>query len=282
MLSPNTPFPLPRIVSETFLASGEYHEVIDSTNNRAKILAASNQVPLPYLILAEEQSAGRGRGLNRWWTGKGSLAFSIIIAPPSEQRVFTIPPISGEIGPTVARTTAPDQSLCLMGLAGALAVCRAVKGHVPNHVRLGIHWPNDVYANGAKLAGILVEVTTNRRAVIGIGVNVNNQKEDAPPDLVSRIVTLRELSGQILDRTPLLIDILNQFEELFGILTTHPNQLAEEADQVCLQKGRELALEVGPSLITGKCMGIDPTGALILQTDLGEQRFLSGVVVAVE
>ncbi|MGQ9504251.1 MAG: biotin--[acetyl-CoA-carboxylase] ligase [Thermogutta sp.] len=282
MLSLDTPFCIPRILSDTFLAGAEYLEVIDSTNNRAKVLAASNQVPLPYLVLAEEQSAGRGRGSNRWWTGKGSLAFSIIVALPSKQTVFTIPPINGEICPTVAGTTDPYQSIGLLGLAGALAVYRAVKGNVPNHLHLGIHWPNDVYANGAKLAGVLVEVTANRRVVVGIGVNVNNQKDDAPPDLLDRIVTLRELSGQILDRTTLLIDIVNQLEKLLGMLITHPSQLAEEADQACLQKGRELALEVGPSLITGKCMGIDPTGALLLQTELGEQRFLSGVVVAVE
>lgn len=282
MPSLDTPFHVPEILSQTFLAGAEYHQVIDSTNNRAKVLAASNQVPLPYLVLAEEQSAGRGRGSNRWWTGGGSLAFSIILNLPNAQAHATIPPIDHAPIPSTVGVPAPDPSVSLLGLAGALAVLRAAQRHVPSHFRFGIHWPNDVYANGAKLAGVLVEVTANRRAVIGIGVNVNNQKEDAPPDLVSRIVTLRELSGQLLDRMTLLVDILNQFEELLGILTTHPRKLAEEADQACLQKGRELALEVGPSLITGKCTGIDPTGALILQTDLGEQRFLSGSVVAVE
>jgi BirA family biotin operon repressor/biotin-[acetyl-CoA-carboxylase] ligase len=169
-----------------------------------------------------------------------------------------------------------------LGLAGALAVYRAARDYVPSNLPLGIHWPNDVYANNAKLAGVLVEVTANRRAVIGIGVNVNNRAENAPPDLLCRIATLSQISGQMLDRTALLIEILNQLQDLLGILTTQPSQLAVEANRVCLQKGRELALELEHRLVTGKCLGIDSTGALILETDAGEQRFLSGTVVAVE
>jgi len=273
---------LSRIISETFLADGEYHDVIDSTNNRAKVLAASVEIALPYLVLAEEQTAGRGRGLRRWWTGKGSLAFSIIIPLSQDRPANTALSSIGSTPSTWGWTTIPEDNIRLLGLAGSLAVYRAARDYVPSNLPLGIHWPNDVYANNAKLAGVLVEVTANRRAVIGIGVNVNNRAENAPPDLLCRIATLSQISGQMLDRTALLIEILNQLQDLLGILTTEPSQLAAEANRVCLQKGRELALELEHRLVTGKCLGIDSTGALILETDAGEQRFLSGMVVAVE
>jgi BirA family biotin operon repressor/biotin-[acetyl-CoA-carboxylase] ligase len=273
---------LTRIISETFLADGEYHDAIDSTNNRAKVLAASVEIALPYLVLAEEQTAGRGRGLRQWWTGKGSLAFSIIIPLSQDRPTSTAPSSGGPTPATSAWSAIPEDSIRLLGLAGAVAVYRAARDYVPSNVPLGIHWPNDVYANDAKLAGVLVEVTANRRAVIGIGVNVNNQAEDAPPDLLSRIATLSQISGQMLDRTALLIEILNHLQDLLGILTTQPRQLTEEANHMCLQKGRELVLKLEHQLVNGKCLGIDPTGALILQTDAGERRFLSGTVVAVE
>ena len=282
MLSQNDKLQLTRILSETFLADGEYQVVIDSTNNRAKVLAASHEISLPYLVLAEEQTAGRGRGLKRWWTGKGSLAFSIIIPLSQDRPANTAPSSVGSAPSAWGWSAISEDSIRLLGLAGALAVYRAARDYVPSNLPLGIHWPNDVYANNAKLAGVLVEVTANRRAVIGIGVNVNNRAENAPPDLLCRIATLSQISDQMLDRTALLIEIINQLQDLLGILTTQPSQLAVEANRVCLQKGRELALELEHRLVTGKCLGIDPTGALILETDAGEQRFLSGTVVAVE
>jgi len=280
--APEDRLDLERIVSETFLSDGEYHPVIDSTNNRGKVLALSNGVPFPYLVLAEEQTAGRGRALKRWWTGRGSLAFSIILPLTREG------PRGGTPEKTVATPSSPmapllpEESIRFLGLAGALAVCRAAVRHLSSGVSLGIHWPNDVYAGSAKLAGVLVEVTGNRRAIVGVGVNVNNRKEDAPPELQRHVATLMELCGQPLDRTALLIEVVGEFQRLFETLMTHPGDLIEEANRVCLQKGRELVLETEGGLVAGRCRGIDPTGALILETTAGERRFLSGTVVAVE
>ena len=70
---------LPRLLSATFLAGAEQHETLSSTNDWARELPAD--AALPYLILAAEQIAGRGRGANAWWTGRGSLAMSLVIDP---------------------------------------------------------------------------------------------------------------------------------------------------------------------------------------------------------
>lgn len=280
MLAPDDRIETTRVLAETLLADGEYHQTIDSTNNRAKALAGSGQIRLPYLVLAEEQTAGRGRALKRWWTGRGSLAFSVILPLTHDDISSSMLP-ENVLPPRPQRLLSED-SIRFLGLAGALAVYRSASRLVPSHVALGIHWPNDVYANDRKLAGILVEVTHNRRAVVGIGVNVNNRSEDAPPDVQHKVATLREVCGRPVDRTDLLIDILREFEPLFELLRSQPERLAEEADRVCLQKGRKVVLEVEQGLVSGQCLGIDPTGALVLKAPLGERRFLSGIVVAVE
>ncbi|NCC94413.1 MAG: hypothetical protein EOM10_14215, partial [Opitutae bacterium] len=74
------PLDLNRVVAESFVAAVEHHALIGSTNDRAKEAAAS-QKQLPLLIVADGQTAGRGRGANRWWTGSGSLAVSLLANP---------------------------------------------------------------------------------------------------------------------------------------------------------------------------------------------------------
>lgn len=282
MQTPDDGIEITRVLAETFLVDGEYHQTIDSTNNRAKALAGSGQIGLPYLVLAEEQTAGRGRALRRWWTGRGSLAFSIILPLTEERPVNRLSEKENSTSRARPKAFLCEDGIRLLGLAGALAVYRAASRHLPSDISLGIHWPNDVYANDRKLAGVLVEITGNQRAVVGIGVNVNNRSKDAPPHVQHKVATLRELCGQPQNRTELLIDILQEFEPLFELLKNQPERLAEEANRVCLQKGRELVLEVEQGLVTGLCLGIDPTGALVLKTVSGERRFLSGTVVAVE
>ena len=70
---------LRKILENTFVADVEHHATIGSTNDRAIQCAAFHAVKLPLLILADRQTGGRGRGSNRWWTGPGSLAFSLLV-----------------------------------------------------------------------------------------------------------------------------------------------------------------------------------------------------------
>jgi BirA family transcriptional regulator, biotin operon repressor / biotin---[acetyl-CoA-carboxylase] ligase len=255
-----------RVMRETSIARVEYHPTLDSTNDRAAKCAAQGMIELPLLVVADQQTAGRGRGASRWWTGPGSLAFSLMVD---------------------AQTVAAGESRSpLVALAAAVAVVDCV-APLLSAQQVGIHWPNDVHvrvaqpqagADDRKLAGILVEVLPDRRHVIGIGLNVNNTLADAPAELRDTAVTLRDLARREHDRTAVLIDLLRRLEGLFSQLREGPKEVAARADSLCLQRGQTLTLGWTDRKVTGVCRGIAADGGILLQTPGGVETFLSGTV----
>jgi BirA family biotin operon repressor/biotin-[acetyl-CoA-carboxylase] ligase len=160
-----------------------------------------------------------------------------------------------------------------------VAVVDAVAPLLPRY-EVGIRWPNDVLAAGRKLAGILVEVLLDRRHVIGIGLNTNNTLADAPAELQNTAATLRDLSSREHDQTAILIDLLNRLDREFQQLRSHSADVATRADALCLQRGRTVTLQQANRTIAGRCQGIAPDGALVLETSAGAERFHSGIVSA--
>jgi len=255
-MTPNS-IDVPHILAQTFVARVEYYASIPSTNDRAKQCAVQGPGELPLLVVADQQTAGRGRGTRRWWTGRGSLAFSLLVD---------------------AATLGADRGHSpLVALAAALTIVDTVAPLLPAH-GVGIHWPNDVYAAGGKLAGILVEVLPDRRHVVGIGLNTNNTRAEFPPELQQNAATLRDLSGQQHDQTRILTTLLTNLEDNFRLLTTNPEQISARADQLCLQRGQTLTLELGQECFTGRCAGIAPDGALVLEMAQGTRSFYSGIL----
>lgn len=247
-----------RLVRETFIAGAEHHPVLGSTNDRAKQLAAGKDCPLPYLIVADQQTAGRGRGRNRWWTGAGSLAMSLLLDGRSW-------PANPNPGPLAALAAA---------VAAAQVVARLASG-----VQVGIHWPNDVFAAGRKLAGVLVEAPPGQRYVIGLGLNLNNTLAEAPSELQSTAVTLRDLTGKQHDPTEFVLRYLAQLASLLENLPDQPYRISRTAAEMCLQNGAPLAVETGGRTVRGVCQGIAPDGALLLKTPAGLRHIASGVVL---
>jgi len=241
-MAPNN-IDVPHILAHTFVARVEYYPSIPSTNDRAKQCAAQDRGELPLLVVADQQTAGRGRGTRRWWTGRGSLAFSLLLDAATLDADRGRPP--------------------LVALAAALAIVDTVAPLVPAH-GVGIRWPNDVYAAGGKLAGILVEVLPDRQHVVGIGLNTNNARAEFPPELRQKVATLLDLSGRQHDQTTILATLLTNLEANFRLLATSPERIAARADQLCLQRGQTLTLESGQESFTGLCAGIAPDGALLL------------------
>ncbi|HEY4759520.1 MAG TPA: biotin--[acetyl-CoA-carboxylase] ligase [Thermoguttaceae bacterium] len=253
-----SPLVIDRIVRETFVVEVEHHIEITSTNDRAVQRAKQGANKLPLMVIADRQTAGRGRGSNRWWTGSGSLAFSLL---------FDSKTIDTNNG-----------SMPLVSLTAGLAVVETIKPLLPNH-EVGINWPNDVVAGGHKLAGILVEVLPGQKTIIGIGINTNNAMADAPAELLPIATTLLDLTGAEHDHTAILVSLLSRLERHLVTLKQDPPQVAAQADALCLQRGKNLTLQTGSQSVTGVCSGIAPDGALLLETAYGLRTFYSGVVV---
>jgi len=247
------------ILKQTFVAYAEHHDVLDSTQFRARALAegGADRAELPALVVADAQTAGRGRADNRWWTGEGSLAFSLLLDP--QQFGF-------------ARGPVPRLSLAV-GVALVDAIALRLDGHP-----LGLHWPNDVYVGPRKLAGILVEVLPDGRHIIGVGLNSNNTSSDAPAALRDSLTTLFDLTGKPLDHTKLLLEILENIEAALRQLGEPMETLGQRFDLLCLQRGESLTVYQGSQTFTGRCAGIALDGALLLDTPDGRLQITSGTL----
>jgi BirA family transcriptional regulator, biotin operon repressor / biotin---[acetyl-CoA-carboxylase] ligase len=237
----------------------EWHEQLGSTQDRARELVESNSAPVPFLVGADSQTGGRGRGKHRWWTGQGALAMSLVIDPT----LFT---------PHQAATLPPQ-----LALAVGVAVCHAVRGLLPAD-NIGLHWPNDIYVGQRKLAGILTEALTPRRVIVGIGLNSNNTLQEAPAELRATAVTLRDLLQVPVDAQALLVSLLSELHAALSLLYEQPQVLGQEFNALCLQRGQMLLLRQGASHQAGRCRGIAPDGGLLLETEAGLQTFYSGTL----
>ena len=148
-----------------------HFRLTDSTNERAKELAMAG-APGGLVITADEQSAGRGRRGNEWFAPPGScLLYSGLLRPFSAERAPLLP------------------------LAVPVAVCEAAESVAP--VRCRLKWPNDVWVDERKVAGVLVEARPDEGwAVIGVGVNVAIPRGDFPPELRDTATSLLPTEGE--------------------------------------------------------------------------------------
>jgi BirA family biotin operon repressor/biotin-[acetyl-CoA-carboxylase] ligase len=218
-----------------------------STNQLASDLARKGY-PEGTLVVAEEQTAGRGRWQRPWHSPAGkALLFSLILRP--------------EI--------LPSQIPQITLVAGA-AVARAV--HRQTGIRVGIKWPNDLIYQGKKFCGILVEGKVKNSLVLGIGVNVNQERDDFPPQLRSTATSLKMIKGEEVPRVPLLQIILETLEEDYeeycrsGFAPVRRYWLQYEA-----VLGRKVRLVISGQDFCGHAIGLAEDGALLLRLPQGEE-----------
>jgi BirA family biotin operon repressor/biotin-[acetyl-CoA-carboxylase] ligase len=143
----------------------------DSTNARGKELAMAG-APGGLVVTADEQTAGRGRRGNEWFAPPGScLLYSALLRPLAADRTQLLP------------------------LAVPVAVCEAAEAVAP--VRCQLKWPNDVWVDERKVAGILVEARPDEGwAMIGVGLNVAIPQDDFPPELRETATSLLPFEGE--------------------------------------------------------------------------------------
>ena len=207
----------------------------DSTNERAKELALGGALH-GTLVTADEQSAGRGR----------------------QGRAWSAPPRSALLMSLVTRRLAPT-----LPLAAAVAICDALP------TRCEIKWPNDIWLERRKLAGILVEGRPQDGwAVLGIGLNVTT--ESFPPELAEIATSLR-IAGVELDAETVLAAVLGSLDEWLEAPAEDVLAAWSERDALRGQRVRWAAGE-------GVAAGIDASGALVVETDDGRVTLDAGEV----
>jgi BirA family biotin operon repressor/biotin-[acetyl-CoA-carboxylase] ligase len=252
------------LLSHGGLATFEHHDEVGSTMERAREIAHDAGIPLPAAVVADRQSLGRGRRGARWWQPPGSLTTSIVL----DGAVAGLAPRQAEPRPTWSLA-------CGVALAEAIA---ALEPSIDPRVR----WPNDLESGGRKLAGILVETAPNGRAIFGIGVNTTGSAADAPAAIRHRVATVPDRAGRPLAREPLMVAFLPRFLRLLAEMTADPRVLVDRYRPLCGLTGRDVTVfrgvdtRVAEGAITGRCLGIDSDGAIVIETLAGRLHLALG------
>lgn len=226
---------------------------LPSTNTEAA-RAARLGAPEGLCVIAREQTAGRGRRERTWSSPlDAGLYFSMVLRPRLSQRLWP-----------------------LLTLMSSLAVHQALSKSCS--LETDIKWPNDVYAEGRKLCGILaeaVEAETGRAVILGIGINLNDR---AFPEELKEIATSVEAeTGRAVELDGLieaLVEaLLEKYEALHG-----PDgvdlMLAEWAARSSYASGKRVRVELPGEIIEGVTRGLEPDGALRVETVAGEIKLV--------
>jgi len=225
-----------------------YFDTIGSTNDEA-LAWASQGAPDYSMVLADEQTSGRGRKDRKWFTPPSSaLAMSLVLRPTNVER------------------THPSRTTGLLALS--LTESLLALGLAPQ-----IKWPNDVLLGGRKVAGILVESTWMRETlealVLGMGVNVLKTSVPLDDQLLFPATSIETQLGYPIDRTGLLKDILKSVLDWRPQLGTDTFLKAWEGSLAF--RGQQVQVEGGDKkTLIGELIGLESDGSLRLRTGLGK------------
>lgn len=220
---------------------------VGSTNVHAAELARAG-APEGTVVIADSQTAGKGR-LNRSWQ-----------SPPGRNLYASI----------VLRPEVALAESARITLTTGVAVAETVQEYCPGVVH--VKWPNDVQVRGRKICGILAEMQARAGRpefiVIGIGVNINVQKAEFREELRDIATSLREETGREIDRTDFIIRQLGKFECWYRIfLSGDFETIRRRWLQLAELIGKRVEIRCGEQIESGKVLGMDERGALLLLDD---------------
>ncbi len=225
-------------------------EVTTSTQEEVRLLAEQG-APSGALVVAEEQTGGRGRQGRKWFSPPRKGVWMSLLLRPERPLSF-----------------APQLTLLI-----AVAVCRAIRK--TSGVDAGIKWPNDLLVQGKKVCGILVESVSEderiRYCIAGIGIDVNVEARELPADLQPVATSLKIESGQTQDRAALIAAVMNELEELYFLYEQEgftPIRHLWEALSVTL--GKRVTVQTPQEEMSGVADALDESGALVLLDENGE------------
>ncbi|HZS99248.1 MAG TPA: biotin--[acetyl-CoA-carboxylase] ligase [Terriglobales bacterium] len=249
------------LVKGTLFSQINHYYKIGSTNEAAMEAAAAGALE-GSVFLAEEQAAGKGRGGNQWHSARSAGIYCSLILRPN----------------------LPPSDALVLSLAAGLAVHSAIRS-IDSGLNPDLKWPNDVLIDGKKFCGILTEMnaeaTRVRHVVIGVGINVNQQKF---PDDVREIATsLLLATGSEWSRVELTAALLKsldrEYRDLLNTAGAHESILRRFSEASSFVRGRKVRIEENGGF-EGVTEGLDARGFLQVRTAQGVRTVLSGIVRA--
>lgn len=230
----------------------DLRHVAETGSTNADLADAARSGDGECALVADHQSAGRGRLDRRWDAPAGaSLLLSVLVRPPF-----------------------PAGGPHLLGTALGLAAVDALG--TPGGARVGLKWPNDVVAVGTgadggdrKLGGLLAEYVAGAEpaVVVGLGLNLH-WPHGFPPDL-AEVATSVDLLGGDVDRWDLVVDLLRRFEGVGDLAGSGAacDELVARYRERCVTVGRRVRVELPAGVLVGTAVDVDPSGALVVEDD---------------
>ena len=205
------------------------------------------------VILAEEQTAGRGRRGRRWCApARSAILASIVLYPPRSRG-----------------------NLSWLTALGAVAVCEAVEPLLDAHAPVQIKWPNDVRCHGRKLAGVLVE-RRGDAAIVGIGINANIPLMAFPDELQTQATSLQILIGRPVDRSELARRLIQRLDAHFHRAVSGSSESLGRSWRERLEPvGRPVRLALRSGVLAGRLVAADLETGLAVVDALGTTRLVS-------
>jgi BirA family transcriptional regulator, biotin operon repressor / biotin---[acetyl-CoA-carboxylase] ligase len=256
-ISPEALYPL--ITNTIFIGRVHHYESVDSTNTLG-MKAGEAGAAEGTVFVAEEQTAGKGRGGHYWNSEKGAGIYCSVVLRPK---------------------LSPNESL-LLSLMSGIAVVDAVERLTG--ARADLRWPNDVLFTDRKFCGILTELSAeaNRvnHIVVGIGINVN--RTEFPPDIEPIATSIRTATGRVTSRIELLAALLQALDRGYKEFTLDPVQakkkiFREFSERSSYVRGARVHVDEEGGY-DGITMGLDERGFLRVQTLNGMRTVLNGGV----
>ncbi|NOX34402.1 MAG: biotin--[acetyl-CoA-carboxylase] ligase [Deltaproteobacteria bacterium] len=218
-----------------------YFQELETTMDKAKFLA-KNKAPHLSVVIAENQTTGRGRLNRQWFSSKGGLWFTMILKPKT-------PPVLSYI----------------YNFSASLSLARSLKRLFK--VDVSVKWPNDLLLDGKKLVGLLSEMETRGDMVefinIGIGMNVNNKPQKYEPKAIS----LKDVLKKKVSRKLILETFLDDFKH--QIRETDCKKIIDLWKEQTSTIGSRVRIETLNDVYEGLAVDVDETGALIIKDKQG-------------
>jgi BirA family transcriptional regulator, biotin operon repressor / biotin---[acetyl-CoA-carboxylase] ligase len=236
-----------------------YFDEVGSTQRVAAELAEADAAQ-GTVVIAEAQTAGRGRLGRSWHSPAGLNLYTTVI-----------------LRPRIAITDVPRLSL-VAGVAAAEALETVAPGHV------ALKWPNDIWLDDRKAGGIIAEALTDGSqqlacVLLGIGINVNLALADIPVELRDKATSVRIAIGRRCDRIELAAALFQRLDSRYIEAEADRFDLVRSAYEKYLALvGKQVTVIEGAARTAGVIAGIDTHGVLLLKTDSGIQRILTGDV----